>query len=397
MMFSCPDEWGDSTKETDLSEALFGEVKLAHDNLPRKKFSKKDLTNAKDKENHLTRKQWKKKQKNKRRSNNKYRLEQKSSKPQNSSSEDDIVKSKIEPDDINSNICNEKINIASNSKRNRTRKRKSANANDVKDIPTDKAPKCSSLIEENSSELLTSEALPTSVTMLESDLDETRGNVLRNKLTAKLNSSRFRFINEQMYTRTSQDTIQLFKGDAGAFHVYHKGFLAQVEKWPVKPLDLIINWVKARPSNLIVSDFGCGEAFLAQSVRNKVHSFDLVALNSHVTEADISNVPLASESVDVVVFCLSLMGTNLQDYLLEANRILKTKGIVKIAEVASRFLGVKPFINDMKKLGFNLIKQDVSNTHFYMFDFSKVKKISKDVLLDSLRGLQLKPCLYKKR
>ncbi|XP_076822498.1 uncharacterized protein LOC143468904 [Clavelina lepadiformis] len=397
MMFSCPDEWGDSTKETDLSEALFGEVKLAHDNLPRKKFSKKDLTDAKDKENHLTRKQWKKKQKNKRRSNNKYRLEQKSSKPQNSSSEDDIVKSKIEPDDINSNICNEKINIASNSKRNRTRKRKSANANDVKDIPTDKAPKCSSLIEENSSELLTSEALPTSVTMLESDLDETRGNVLRNKLTAKLNSSRFRFINEQMYTRTSQDTIQLFKGDAGAFQVYHKGFLAQVEKWPVKPLDLIINWVKARPSNLIVSDFGCGEAFLAQSVRNKVYSFDLVALNSHVTEADISNVPLASESVDVVVFCLSLMGTNLQDYLLEANRILKTKGIVKIAEVASRFLGVKPFINDMKKLGFNLIKQDVSNTHFYMFDFSKVKKISKDVLLDSLRGLQLKPCLYKKR
>jgi ribosomal RNA-processing protein 8 len=34
-------------------------------------------------------------------------------------------------------------------------------------------------------------------------------------------------------------------------------------------------------------------------------------------------VPLKSKTVDNAVFCLSLMGTNLTDYLKEANRVLK--------------------------------------------------------------------------
>ena len=34
-------------------------------------------------------------------------------------------------------------------------------------------------------------------------------------------------------------------------------------------------------------------------------------------------VPLADESVDIAVFCLALMGTNLQEILEEANRVLK--------------------------------------------------------------------------
>lgn len=34
-------------------------------------------------------------------------------------------------------------------------------------------------------------------------------------------------------------------------------------------------------------------------------------------------VPLGDASVDVAVFCLSLMGTNLQEILEEANRLLR--------------------------------------------------------------------------
>ncbi len=34
-------------------------------------------------------------------------------------------------------------------------------------------------------------------------------------------------------------------------------------------------------------------------------------------------MPLASASVDVAVFCLSLMGTNMTDFLMEAHRVLK--------------------------------------------------------------------------
>ena len=36
-------------------------------------------------------------------------------------------------------------------------------------------------------------------------------------------------------------------------------------------------------------------------------------------------LPLADRSVHVAVFCLSLMGTNVADFIAEANRVLKKK------------------------------------------------------------------------
>lgn len=50
---------------------------------------------------------------------------------------------------------------------------------------------------------------------------------------------------------------------------YHRGFREQVEKWPVHPLDIIIDWLGKYPKTT-VADFGCGEARLSASVRNKV-------------------------------------------------------------------------------------------------------------------------------
>ena len=37
----------------------------------------------------------------------------------------------------------------------------------------------------------------------------------------------------------------------------------------------------------------------------------------------LTQVPLASKSVDIAVFCLSLMGTNITEFIMEANRVLK--------------------------------------------------------------------------
>lgn len=78
-----------------------------------------------------------------------------------------------------------------------------------------------------------------------------------------------------------------------------------------------------RPASYIVADFGCGEAKLATSVQQTVKSFDLVALNKNVIACDMANVPLKDNSIDVAVYCLSLMGVNIKDYLLEASRVLK--------------------------------------------------------------------------
>jgi hypothetical protein len=70
---------------------------------------------------------------------------------------------------------------------------------------------------------------------------------------------------------------------------------------------------------------GCGEGKLALMVPNKVHSFDLHSLAPHITACDMARVPLKDASVDCVVYCLSLMGSNYLDFLCEGIRILKPK------------------------------------------------------------------------
>lgn len=70
-------------------------------------------------------------------------------------------------------------------------------------------------------------------------------------------------------------------------------------------------------------------------VPNKTHSFDLHAVEDHVTKCDMRNVPLPDASVHVAVFCLSLMGSDVTAFLLEARRVLVDGGRVKIAEVTT--------------------------------------------------------------
>jgi hypothetical protein len=142
----------------------------------------------------------------------------------------------------------------------------------------------------------------------------------------KLKSSRFRYLNEQLYTQTGAQSLKMFRRDPSAFTVYHEGYMEQLNKWPDgDPLQKIVASIMKRSDSPSIADFGCGEARLARALpSNSVASLDLVACNDLVTACDMAETPLESESVDIVVFCLSLMGTNLRDYLKEANRVLKT-------------------------------------------------------------------------
>jgi hypothetical protein len=78
----------------------------------------------------------------------------------------------------------------------------------------------------------------------------------------------------------------------------------------------------------VVGDFGAGEACIAKTVsdRHQVHSFDHVAIDERVVACDISHVPLESSTLDVAIFCLSLMGSNFTDYVREAHRCLRLDG-----------------------------------------------------------------------
>ena len=136
----------------------------------------------------------------------------------------------------------------------------------------------------------------------------------------------FRHLNEKLYTQTGHQSLKMFQNDPDAFNIYHNGFQSQASKWPVDPLNKIISSVMKISGNPVIADFGCGEAKLAKSMQGSgttVHSFDLAKINEFVTVCDFSNTPLKDGECDVVVFCLSLMGTNLKDFVKEANRVLK--------------------------------------------------------------------------
>ncbi|XP_063877073.1 protein IWS1 homolog isoform X1 [Scylla paramamosain] len=218
---------------------------------------------------------------------------------------------------------------------------------------------------------------------------------LKQKMEERLMAARFRMVNEELYTKNSSEAQQLFKRDPAAFDAYHQGYQTQVRQWPVNPLDLIVKWLSKKPKEWVVADMGCGEATLAQRVpQSCVHSLDLVAANPQVTACDMAHTPLAAASVDVVVFCLSLMGTNLKDFMMEANRVLRSGGIMKIAEVESRFGDVKEFEKHLARYGFHCTARDTSHQYFFLFDFKKTHKLKK---MASLPDIFLKPCLYKKR
>ena len=216
---------------------------------------------------------------------------------------------------------------------------------------------------------------------------------LKAKMSKRLSGARFRWINEKLYTCSGHEAFKLFSDSPELFTVYHEGFDEQASKWPQNPLDHVIEYVKTLPESYVIADFGCGDARLARSVPQVVHSFDLVANNESVVACDMANVPLSDSSVDVCVFCLSLMNENVIDFIHEARRVLKVGGVLKICEIRSRIDSLRDFVSRIKKCSFHIKgKPDSFNKLFVSFTFVLKNKVD-----SSVSEITLKPCFYKKR
>ncbi|KAL1976764.1 hypothetical protein VTN31DRAFT_3046 [Thermomyces dupontii] len=214
---------------------------------------------------------------------------------------------------------------------------------------------------------------------------------LQQKMRDKLVSARFRYLNETLYTSPSSKALEMFSNNPEFFAEYHAGFSKQVkESWPSNPVDGYIQMIRSR-ANIPVSsqkgqkgksqqraalprrpngfctiaDLGCGDAQLARALipsadklKLKFLNYDLHDPDPLITKADISNLPLPDGSVDIAIFCLSLMGTNWISFVEEAWRVLRSdgKGECWVSEVKSRFGKVhrkkgpkKPESNRQKK------------------------------------------------
>lgn len=271
---------------------------------------------------------------------------------------------------------------------------------------------------------------------------------MQQKMMEKLAGSRFRWINEQLYTTTSEQALKIMKEQPEMFDEYHTGFRSQVQSWPQNPVDTFAQQVKERlekpigapgglpgdkDGKIVVADMGCGEANLALQIKEiekkfrlpkgkgakyfkkpsfEVHSFDLKKANARITVADIKNVPLPDESAHIVVFCLALMGTNFLDFIKEGLRLLKPNGEIWIAEIKSRFVDndTADFVKVLKSFGLFHKNTDDTNKMFIRMEFFKPNKQYIENRDEKERNRKrfieqpeeipkvlLKPCIYKRR
>lgn len=174
----------------------------------------------------------------------------------------------------------------------------------------------------------------------------------------------FSKMNHRLNSSSSPVTHQRLLQNPEEWQYYHSLYRDARKDWSIVPYKEAVKWCKARP-HLIIGDFGCGEALLANEIENKIYSFDHIAINEDVIPCDITHVPIDDESLDAAIFSLSLMGTNYLDYIKEAHRCLKLDGHLWIAEATSRYQNLHGFEEELSKIGFDLVpKQEKGNFTF---------------------------------
>ncbi|WBY56839.1 ribosomal RNA-processing protein 8 [Plasmodium yoelii yoelii] len=139
------------------------------------------------------------------------------------------------------------------------------------------------------------------------------------------NASLFRYINEYMYTNSSEIVKKKLSETKNIFNIYHSGYNKQKKKWPKNPVDIIIKYLKKNyTKDSKIADLGCGEAQIAKTFTDwSITSFDLIQYNEYVTVCNITQLPLENDSYDCFVLCLSLMNTDWPKVIYESVRCLK--------------------------------------------------------------------------
>jgi superfamily II DNA or RNA helicase len=182
----------------------------------------------------------------------------------------------------------------------------------------------------------------------------------------------FSEMNKSWSVSRSENTQNRLKADPSEWYYYHSLYAEKRKEWSEIPYIEIAKKIKERPE-WVVADMGCGENLLSKELTNKVHAFDYVAIDKDVIACDMSSVPLNSNEVDAVIFCLSLMGSNYIDYLKEAFRIIKPYGNLFICEPKKKIDNrIEEFKKDIESVGFKIIEVNSQSSKFIYFQGIKL-------------------------
>ena len=174
---------------------------------------------------------------------------------------------------------------------------------------------------------------------------------------------------------STSTTHKRFTENRGEWYTYHDSRDRLRAEWGEDPQDVIAAKINESGAHGIIADMGCGRNELKGKITSyydKWLSFDHVANDETVIEADTTNLSeyVADESLDVVVYCLSIWGRNKKDYFKEANRMLKRGGVMYVAEPINK-ANQTLFLADAISMGFQLCEFTPERGRFTYFTYIK--------------------------
>ena len=99
--------------------------------------------------------------------------------------------------------------------------------------------------------------------------------------------------------------------------------------------------IKTKKGGKRVIDMGCGRAQISEHFKDDARfhfiNYDHVAINETVQVCDISKMPLEDDSVDICIMSLALWGSNFEEYIREAYRVLETNSTLYIIDSTKRW------------------------------------------------------------
>jgi ribosomal RNA-processing protein 8 len=212
------------------------------------------------------------------------------------------------------------------------------------------------------------------------------------KITRERVKSQLSILHQKYKTLNSTNLHKLFKEQPTLWKEYHEiadkneQLFEEQDMVPFRQIITYLSKVKTRRS-LQVADLGCGTARVSQYFNNipdnkyVFYNYDHIAVNDNVVQCDIQNTPLNDFEIDYAILCLAMWGSNCENYLKEANRILIDNGILLLIEPAKRWFDDKDIIeqssngenrltNLLNKNGFS-IKRILSNNKFIFYEAFK--------------------------
>ena len=143
----------------------------------------------------------------------------------------------------------------------------------------------------------------------------------------------------------SENLHQEFNQEPQKWYRYHSIAEENEKSFPEEeiPRNRIIqklNEIKIKRTKKVV-DMGCGKAQISNYFKDdpRFHfmNYDHISCNDSVTMCDISRLPLEDDSVEICILSLAMWGSNCEEYIQEAYRVLESGGKLYIIEPTKRW------------------------------------------------------------